>query len=112
MKIVSGKGVNWHRDTDTGVLVPVRQPWPIWVDELRESTKNYSISKTKQSTIKRAYIYVIIILPDRKVQGAIMGPIWGRQDPDGSHVGPMNFAIWAVITRAYNPITARQMYHS
>ena len=21
-------------------------------------------------------------------------PIWGRQDPDGSHVGPMNFAIW------------------
>ena len=28
-----------------------------------------------------------------------MGPIWGpsgadRQDPGGSHVGPMNFAIW------------------
>ena len=22
-----------------------------------------------------------------------MGPIWGRQDPGGSHVGPMNFAI-------------------
>ena len=22
-----------------------------------------------------------------------MGPIWGRQDPDGPHVGPMNFAI-------------------
>ena len=25
-----------------------------------------------------------------------MGPIWGRQDPGGPHVGPMNFAIWAV----------------
>ena len=27
-----------------------------------------------------------------------MGPIWGRQDPGGSHVGPMNFAIWAGLT--------------
>ena len=32
--------------------------------------------------------------PDSKVHGANMGPIWGRQDPGGSHVGPMNFAIW------------------
>ena len=23
-----------------------------------------------------------------------MGPSWGRQDPGGPHVGPMNFAIW------------------
>ena len=23
-----------------------------------------------------------------------MGPIWGRQDPGGPQVGPMNFAIW------------------
>ena len=23
-----------------------------------------------------------------------MGPIWGRQDPGGPHVDPMNFAIW------------------
>ena len=34
------------------------------------------------------------IVPDSKVHGANMGPIWGRQDPDGPHVGPMNFAIW------------------
>ena len=32
--------------------------------------------------------------PDRKVHGANIGPIWGRQDPDGPDVGPMNFAIW------------------
>ena len=32
--------------------------------------------------------------PDNKVHGVNMGPIWGRQDPDGPHVGPMNFAIW------------------
>ena len=28
------------------------------------------------------------------VNGANMGPIWGRQDPGGPHDGPMNFAIW------------------
>ena len=32
--------------------------------------------------------------PYSKVHGANMGPIWGRQDPGGPHVGPMNFAIW------------------
>ena len=32
--------------------------------------------------------------PDSKVLGANMGPIWGRQDTGGTHVGPMNFAIW------------------
>ena len=34
--------------------------------------------------------------PDSKVHGANMGPIWGRQDPGGPHVGPMNFVIWVV----------------
>ena len=34
--------------------------------------------------------------PDSKAHGANMGPIWGRQDPGGPHVGPMNIAIWAV----------------
>ena len=32
--------------------------------------------------------------PDSKVNGANMGPIWGRQGPGGPHIGPMNFAIW------------------
>ena len=26
-----------------------------------------------------------------------MGPIWGRQDPGGTHVGPINFALWVII---------------
>ena len=33
-------------------------------------------------------------IPDNNAHGANMGPIWGWQDPGGSHVGPMNFAIW------------------
>ena len=39
--------------------------------------------------------------PDSKVHGANLGPIWGRQDPSGPHVGPMNFATW-VITQVSN----------
>ena len=31
--------------------------------------------------------------PDSKVHGVNMGPIWGRQDPGGAHVGLMNLAI-------------------
>ena len=38
----------------------------------------------------------VIIIPDSKVHGANMGPIWGRQDPGGPHVGPVNFAIWDI----------------
>ena len=35
-------------------------------------------------------------IPDSKVHGANMGPIWDRQDPGEPHVGPMNLAIWDV----------------
>ena len=28
--------------------------------------------------------------PEGTIHGANMGPIWGRQDPGGPHVGPMN----------------------
>ena len=38
--------------------------------------------------------YHLETIPDSKAPGANMGPIWGRQDPGGPHVGPMNFAIW------------------
>ena len=27
-------------------------------------------------------------IPDSKIHGANMGPIWGWQDPGGPHVGP------------------------
>ena len=42
----------------------------------------------------------IAVDPDSKVHGAIMGPIWGRQDPGGPHVVPMNFAIWGLLKDA------------
>ena len=39
--------------------------------------------------------------PDNKAHGANMGPIWGGQDPGGSHIGPMNFAIWLWYGNAF-----------
>ena len=38
---------------------------------------------------------------------ANMGPIWGRQDPGGPHVGPMNFAIWDWITQVFHGYKSR-----
>ena len=35
-----------------------------------------------------------VYTPDSKVHEANMGPILGRQDPGGPHVGPTNIAIW------------------
>ena len=41
-------------------------------------------------------------IPDSKVHGANMGPTWGRQAPGGSHVGPMNLAIWDILWLEWN----------
>ena len=40
----------------------------------------------------------MVVFPNSKVHGANMGPIWGRQDPGGPHVGPMNLAISVSLT--------------
>ena len=53
--------------------------------------------------------------PDSKDHGANMGPIWGRQDPGGPHVGPMNFAIWECLPNSlkhFNFIVIFQFYPS
>ena len=33
-------------------------------------------------------------ISDNKDHVTNLGPIWGRQDPGGPHVGHMSFAIW------------------
>ena len=45
--------------------------------------------------------------PDGKVHGANMGSIWGRQDPGGPHVGPMNIAIWDPLMAPWHGNTFR-----
>ena len=43
-----------------------------------------------------------------------MGPIWGRQDPGGSHVGPMNLAIWdyRLVLLEHCGLITRKAYES
>ena len=50
--------------------------------------------KTNFSWIARVLCYLTDSFPDSTVHGANIGPVWGRQDPGGPHVGPMNFVIW------------------
>ena len=35
--------------------------------------------------------------PDSKFHGANMGATWGRQDPEGPHVGLVNLALWEYL---------------
>ena len=44
----------------------------------------------------RVYVYLDTFLISR-----FLGPIWGRQDPGGPHVVPMNFAIWNMTTQEF-----------
>ena len=36
---------------------------------------------------------VFLSVPDSKIHEAYIGPTWGRHDPGGPHVGPMDLAI-------------------
>ena len=38
------------------------------------------------------------MFPDSKIRVLIMGPTWGRQDPGGLRVAPMNIAIWVIAS--------------
>ena len=61
-----------------------------------------SISKAHRWFIKAPAAYILDLLqpyPDGKAHMAHMGPIWGRQDPGGPHVGPLNFAITVQSTQ-------------
>ena len=50
-------------------------------------------------------------IPDSIVHGANMGPIWGRQEPGGPHVGPMNFTIWDGIDIFINRSSSGHLQH-
>ena len=48
-----------------------------------------------------------MVIPDSKVHGAYMGPTWGRQDPGGPHVDPMNrLAIGDIFTEQVYSVSA------
>ena len=63
----------------------------LWIDTLATAWGYFSITASQPPTDTKPEKNVT---PDRKVPGANMGPIWGRQEPGGPQVGPRNFAIW------------------
>ena len=65
------------------------------IPEKKDSSWNAPWKKQERVAAAPIGTYIAHNIPDSKVHGANMGPIWGRQDPGGPHVRPMNFAIWA-----------------
>ena len=55
---------------------------------MRTTWTDYIATAKQNTSSHRTYV-----IHDSNVHGANMGPIWGRQDPGGPHVGPMNIAI-------------------
>ena len=54
------------------------------------------VSRELSTTIIAAMHSIMLAndrIPDSRVHGANMGPIWGRKGPGGPHVGPMNIAL-------------------
>ena len=80
-------------------LSPGRRHAIIWTDAgillIGPSETDFNDILIKNHTFSFKKIY-LKMSPDSKVHEANMGPIWGRQDPGGPQVGPMNFAIWVV----------------
>ena len=95
-------GPTWVLPAPDGPHVPCYQgiiPFPTKVMRWFKPNKWQATNWTQYDQM---LIYVTrpqwVNSPDSKVHGANMGPIWGRQDPVGPHVGPMNFAIWVIST--------------
>ena len=60
----------------------------------KQKSSRYAVVGLRRYTLEGRFISGHY--PDNKVHGANMGPIWGRQDPGGPDVGPMNFATWVM----------------
>ena len=69
----------------------------IILKEIEVYNTRLSTKQLKEVPWSAFIVIFYCIIPDSKVHGANMGPIWGRQDQGGSHVGPLNFAIWDAI---------------
>ena len=65
-------------------------PFPKW------AAANLAAKRLPSISPAMTPVEACLTIPDNKFHWANMGPIWGRQDPAGPHVGPMNFAIWDV----------------
>ena len=84
-------GQNRHRQW----LVSWRHQAIAWTNFVLSSNLFYGIPL--KVITQEMLLNLIRNIPDSKIHGANMGPTWGRQDPGGPHVGPMNLVIWDVF---------------
>ena len=79
----------WPNDLDGIARDTFRMLMMISFSKLPNKKRIHPVWQTPKSGLG-----VLQMIPDSKVHGANMGSIWGRQDPGGPYVGPMNLAIW------------------
>ena len=97
-----------------GSVLLERYPhWWLLLKDISSFTHDYPSQRSRNSDLWRFFVFspnrlfeftrtvddlrclnVHVVIPDSKVHGTNMGPIWVRQDPGGPHVGPINLAIW------------------
>ena len=71
---------------------------PYLTPPLRSGVSGGSILDKNGHVIRsHSCIMMAFTIPDSKVHGANMGPIWVQEDTGGPHVGPMSLAIWDVM---------------
>ena len=70
---------------------------------------NGFLNGTQDTSALEVKVSVIRNIPDSKVHGAYMGPTWGRQDPGGSHVGPMSLAYLVCYTIVNQPVFTKKI---
>ena len=88
--------LNWKHNTYLRTVTPYHFPslFPVSFFSCHLSYGSHCIT-----VFNAVFMGIHQHYPDSKVHGPNMGPHWGRQDPSGPHVGPMNFAIWVETNR-------------
>ena len=75
----------------------IRLPSMIWYS-INHTLENNRLQIHKRLTINNPACKLCgVRLEKMTLIARFMGPIWGRQDPGGPPVGPMDFAIWGMV---------------
>ena len=85
MRLWWGSGIKWPKKYHSHPWIS-NQSAP---DEVQTVRPNYA----RWLPNRTSHRMPLGTVPDGKVHEAYMGPTWGRKDPGGSHVGPMNISL-------------------
>ena len=67
------------------------------IRSLNASIIEFGILQITPLMISLAVLTALLLISINPAITRLMGPTWGRQDPGGPHVGPINLAIWVSI---------------